>query len=293
VKIAPLGYEVLVTDISVNPSELASLRERHPGVPNGDVVPCLTDLAMFSARYSRVNDIAELIVATDEVKPFYKEYGVIRSYPLQVIPKVGTSFIASTSVPQSIAQPWAVCRAEGELKWHAFGFENLTMRVVNSNAVLKLKTLEVMALKNLSQKEKDDLISTENRELQQAKETGTLDAIANFVVRYSFSDIANLVLSAEKQRQQMIYAANAPYLEKQAKQAQDRARQIAEATNAFLNSIAVGVESNCGPVLEIKGDLTRVYHPVANFGNEHWIRKELLLPTSFGCRFENGTYQGK
>lgn len=293
VKMAPLGNEVLVTDIQVNPSELADARQRHASVPNGDVVPCLTDNAWVSSKYSRVNDLIELRIATDEVKTFYSGYGKTRSYPLQVTPKEGEAFIASSSVPGSAAQSWALCKATGDFKWHAFAFEKLIIRIVNSNDVLNLKTLEVMALKNLSLKEQDDLKTTEIQDFQKAADIGTKDAVSRFIVRYKFSDIAKLVTTAEQRHQQMFDAENAPILEKQAKQAQERARQNAEATNAFRSSITTGVESNCGPIIEIKGDLVKVYHPVANFGTEHWIRRDVLFQAGNGCRFENGTYQGR
>jgi hypothetical protein len=290
---APLGGEVLVTNIQVNPSELAESRRRHAGVSNGEVIPCLTDNGFLSSKYARVNDLAELRIATDEIKTCYSGYGVIRSYPLQVITKESEGFIASSRQPGDAAQPWALCKATGDLKWFAFPFEKLAIRVVNSNAVLNLKTLEVMALKNLSPQEQEELKSIETQDFQKATDTGTRDAVSRFIVRYKFSDIANLVTSAERQHQQMLDAENAPILEMQAKQAQKRVRKSLEATNAFRSSIATGVESNCGPVLEIKGDLVKVYHPVANFGTEHWIRRDALFQAGSGCRFENGPYPGR
>lgn len=293
VTFGPLGSEVVVSDLQVKPSELTLMRESHAGVPTNDVVPCLTDNGWATSKYVRVNDVAEISIATEEIKSFYKGYGAIRSYPLKVMPKAGGGFLAASSEAGSPAQPWAVCKATGDLKWHAFGFENLTMRVVNSSAVLNVKTLEVMTLKSLSQKEQDELKYTESLDFQKANETATLDAISQFVVRYAFSDIANLVPMAEQQLQQISNAINAPILAKQAKEEQERSRLAWESMNNFRNLLAVGTESNCGPVIEMKGDLVKVYHPVANFGNEHWIRRDALYPAGSNCLFQNGTYRGK
>lgn len=64
-------------------------------------------------------------------------------------------------------------------------------------------------------------------------------------------------------------------------------KQIAE----FRKSISVGDESNCGPVIEIKGKLVKVAFAVANYGNEHWVRRDEIYPFGWGCRFVNGQYQ--
>lgn len=62
------------------------------------------------------------------------------------------------------------------------------------------------------------------------------------------------------------------------------------AANAFRRTIAVGVETNCGPVLELRGELVKVYFPVMDYGNEHWIRRSELFDSTHGCRFVNGRY---
>jgi hypothetical protein len=59
----------------------------------------------------------------------------------------------------------------------------------------------------------------------------------------------------------------------------------------FQKSIIEGTETNCGPVLEIKNKLVKVAVAVANYGNEHWIRRDALYPNGYECRFINGEYQ--
>ena len=60
---------------------------------------------------------------------------------------------------------------------------------------------------------------------------------------------------------------------------------------AFRKSISSGDESNCGPVIEVKGKLVKVAFAVANYGNEHWVRRDDIYPSGWGCRFVNGQYQ--
>lgn len=61
----------------------------------------------------------------------------------------------------------------------------------------------------------------------------------------------------------------------------------------WRKSLKVESETNCGPVLEVKGNLLKVYSPVRDYGNEHWIKRELLFMPGAGCRFENGSYSGR
>ncbi|MCK6413273.1 MAG: hypothetical protein L6Q55_12720 [Azonexus sp.] len=72
---------------------------------------------------------------------------------------------------------------------------------------------------------------------------------------------------------------------------QEQQRQRIAQVEAFRRTIKIETETNCGPVLEIKGALVKIYSPVANYGNEHWVRKSQLFPTQYGCRFVNGNYQ--
>jgi hypothetical protein len=79
--------------------------------------------------------------------------------------------------------------------------------------------------------------------------------------------------------------------EEQSRYEEQRRRQLTAQVEAFRRSLTIETETNCGPVVEIKGTLVKVYFPVANYGNEHWVRKELLFPPQWECRFYNGGYQ--
>ncbi|MFZ4537463.1 WG repeat-containing protein [Propionivibrio sp.] len=58
----------------------------------------------------------------------------------------------------------------------------------------------------------------------------------------------------------------------------------------FRRGLKVESETNCGPVLDTKGNLIKIYYPVQGYGNEHWIKRGQLLPPGSGCRFVNGNY---
>jgi hypothetical protein len=51
-----------------------------------------------------------------------------------------------------------------------------------------------------------------------------------------------------------------------------------------------GDQTNCGPVIEVKTKMLKIYFPVQGYGNEHWIMKDTIYPVGYGCRFYNGRY---
>lgn len=71
--------------------------------------------------------------------------------------------------------------------------------------------------------------------------------------------------------------------------AQDRRQREGEAV-LFRRKIIIGTETNCGPVINVKADLVQIYHPVPNYGNEHWVRRDEVFGPYINCRFENGKY---
>lgn len=63
------------------------------------------------------------------------------------------------------------------------------------------------------------------------------------------------------------------------------------ATNSnFRKSLEVGSNTNCGPVIELKGKMIKIYSPVKDYGNEHWISRDQLFPQGYQCIFANGRY---
>lgn len=88
----------------------------------------------------------------------------------------------------------------------------------------------------------------------------------------------NTNLEIERQRKERVAAEN--------KLMEDKIRQI----KIFRSSLKVEDQTNCGPVIEKKSKMVKVYFPVANYGSEHWIPIDLIKPSEYGCRFVNGGY---
>ncbi|MEZ8602730.1 hypothetical protein [Vibrio splendidus] len=81
-------------------------------------------------------------------------------------------------------------------------------------------------------------------------------------------------------------------LAKRNKIAEDKRRKEAFIKMAdFRSKLSEGFATNCGPVIEVKENLVKVYHTVMNYGNEHWIEKSKLFDTNYSCSFVNGTYR--
>lgn len=76
--------------------------------------------------------------------------------------------------------------------------------------------------------------------------------------------------------------------------AEERMRATAEQRQLalFRAGLKVEFETNCGPVIEVRGSLVKIYSAVKDYGNEHWIRRNELYPTGNDCWFSNGRYVG-
>ncbi|MDH2916066.1 MAG: hypothetical protein PXX77_04230 [Gallionella sp.] len=89
-----------------------------------------------------------------------------------------------------------------------------------------------------------------------------------------------------KKRLRELLAKKNQIAEEADRQAKEKQRVV-----AFRKSIKEGDESNCGPVIELKANLVKVAHAVSNYGNEHWIKRDQLFPSSYDCSFYNGNYR--
>ena len=74
------------------------------------------------------------------------------------------------------------------------------------------------------------------------------------------------------------------------KQAEKLEKDKVAFNNNFRKTMSVGTSTNCGPVIEIKGKMIKVYSPVKDYGNEHWIARDELFPQGYQCVFVNGRY---
>lgn len=183
------------------------------------------------------------------------------------------------------------------------------MRMLNHANPIQVKTVEIMGLKEMGLEESETRKNEEQKAFNSAKESNSSNAFSRFILDYTGKDIANLLKPAEDERQKARYAEDAPIRAEQARQQAERerllakeqversqqlaerVRQLEKEAAKLRSTLKVGTETNCGPILEIRGDLIKVYRPVASYGNEHWIRREKILPPSADCRFYNGQYQ--
>lgn len=100
--------------------------------------------------------------------------------------------------------------------------------------------------------------------------------------KWSLDVLRTARADAERERAQQALQAK----EEAARQAREKQRVV-----AFRKAIREGDETNCGLVIESKANLVKISNAVANYGNEHWIRRDQLFPSEYGCRFFNGKYQ--
>jgi len=157
---------------------------------------------------------------------------------------------------------------------------------------------------DIKRKKQQSWVQNYRHDFQTAK---TSTQLGRFIDKYSHNDPEGLVRQAkymreialtqeleEKARQE----ARAEQARLQAKKEQIARQQLEKERRVGIERVAMefrkhlreGMETNCGPVLELRGDLVKVYFPVANYGNEHWVRKDKVYHTALGCRFRNGQY---
>ncbi len=102
----------------------------------------------------------------------------------------------------------------------------------------------------------------------------------------------------EEQKNAKIYEQKVIKSEKQLERENEALANIEEKAirnfqnniTSFRKTLKKGAETNCGPVLDIKNSSIKVYFPVKNVGNEHWIDANKIFPKTHGCRFVNGNY---
>lgn len=61
--------------------------------------------------------------------------------------------------------------------------------------------------------------------------------------------------------------------------------------DSFRKTLKEGDDTNCGPVIEVKSKLVKVSNAVANYGNEHWLKRDQIFPLGYTCNWFNGEYQ--
>ena len=124
-----------------------------------------------------------------------------------------------------------------------------------------------------------------------------------FIADYTSKDKENFIPTAIKNRDQLIEKQKAEQKKLAEENKKKQEEQLAQAkaeqkasderkknVESFRKSLKSGMDSNCGPILEVKDSLIKIYFPVQNYGNEHWIKRDEMFPKGYGCRFVNGGY---
>lgn len=186
-----------------------------------------------------------------------------------------------------------------------------TTVVVDADSLLQA-AIESGALATANEWKKSVELDTYRNQFSAASTSAQLDGL---IENYKNNDPDNLIPAAiirrdklrdqEAQNQMLADARRAEqrkqresYLREQQKQEEELQRQAEKRRNeamrsiiAFRKSIKIETQTNCGPVLETKGQLVKIYFPLSNYGNEHWVNKNSLFPSHYACSFYNGRYQ--
>lgn len=153
---------------------------------------------------------------------------------------------------------------------------------------------DLLTKKQLARKEAElERVRAYRRAFKTAK---TSAQFTRFINNYSANDPEGLVQQAkylreialtqeleEKARQEAVRQASQQH-------EKERKARIERIATEFRTNLSVGTQTNCGPVLELRGNLVKVYVPVQGYGNEHWVRRDTVYQPTLGCRFRNGQY---
>lgn len=176
----------------------------------------------------------------------------------------------------------ALCLAAGT--WKRVDPQLIQQAALNSNLIAKVQ-----------EKIAEDEHTKYLAEFSQATTIPKLQAFSN---RYRNNDPDGLIPKAQEklavlEQQSTLEAERRSAELRQLSEARQKAKnQANERAKQFRESIKVGHETNCGPVIEMKGTLIKIYFPIKDYGNEHWLRLDEVYPKELAdCRFVNGVYQ--
>ena len=286
------------------------MKSEHPGYPNSPVV-CVQRQGFLSNQDFYLDEIKEVKLdrASNEIAKFLTD-GVIlsdqsiarmprpfddmnASFPLQITTKNGDDFtVARREMKYQNIVTWRACN-ENKVNRNRFTWpiKILSVNLVGSRQWFSISVMQIIGLQPVSVEELASLRSEQKSDFDRLKAASASPLEwSKFELRYAENDLAGLIYLARMELSRAVDAENAPFIaEKQRKNKLEyEARQTRIAT--FRQSVKIGTETNCGPVVEIKGQLLKVYHPIPSFGNEHWLRLEQILLPSMECNFFNGIY---
>lgn len=132
-------------------------------------------------------------------------------------------------------------------------------------AVLEKATPDIEALleKQVAKRYREDFAAAK-----------TIEQMNAYIARYEANDTDGLVAQIRQRRDD----------------AEKSKASVAAGIAEFRAAIKLETETNCGPTLEVRGNLVKVYRPVSGFGNEHWLKRDELFPRGMECAFKEGKY---
>ncbi len=111
---------------------------------------------------------------------------------------------------------------------------------------------------------------------------------------FALVDFDNLAAGARDKVAKYVAAQNAQAAaaeQARVKAQADRLAAFEKKMAPWRKALKTGSATNCGPVLEAKGQLVKVYAPVKDYGNEHWLDRGTLYMPGERCFFLNGVYR--
>lgn len=126
---------------------------------------------------------------------------------------------------------------------------------------------------------------------QEFESASTADEYRAVISKYQFHDPEKLIPNAQKALDAQLARTQKAEQEQAAREKKEEA-EMAKKFVRWQNGLKVGDNTNCGEVLEIRHDLVKVNFPIANYGNEQWIKKSQIQMPGAGCSFVNGHYAG-
>lgn len=115
-----------------------------------------------------------------------------------------------------------------------------------------------------------------------------LESVRNSYSKFDPVDAAGLTSAVEKRRAALV-EQDSRRQEAENRQVEIKRQQEVQ-TREFRRTLRPEAKTNCGPVLELKTSLVKVYFPVQGYGNEHWLERDTVYPPGYECRFVNGRY---
>lgn len=294
------GTIFYVSKISIPEDEISRLVNAW-GKMTKEMVPCVAvHTTIFNRTEYYLEEINALQIDKDDPRmstPQKYGYGTEVYYPYKVTLPSGEAYTTTTAKANGGFGPWLACHPSDKSKWYAREVRTLWISPVHNEGPVSLNTVRIAEIKSVSFEEALALKESEWREYSNLL-AGNAPAKAwvAFLSKYKYADFAHisddakekLATAAKAEQEELLFQQRKKEAQLATVEADNEARR-----KTFRSNLKEGDQTNCGPVIELKKDLVKVYFPVANYGNEHWLRREIVYMSGEGCRFINGQYVGK